>query len=535
MYCIKCGSELIEGAMFCSKCGEKVEQNPITADPVKVITPVTPPKSVKTVSIPVTVLTSVFSLALLCLVLVLIYRPVFNGPAFAKSTYVWFMYGLLIELVILFVAAIASRKTLLLSLIPLALEIFVGGLYKFEFVMRTLSTGNIWRWTSMMIICSIVFIIYFLAVLTKGRLRLAFGILSTISFVLFIAHYFIPAIGVIFDIGLAKTYRGQPYLFYGILFYLTYLVFSVGIILSLTPGSDRVDEHRATGSGGMIAAVLFCAVAIIGVLAVVITVSHRNAGNEAEISDSTSGLTEEKSVTLDTEVDKTPNVTFNDNDAIERLKAYAVNELENMGDEYAQETVDDYFTYQLVRSSDLGNGQYVYFGYFYIYRTLSETVLMTPDGRVYDYDKDKTAFEEYRNYFSFDITDTKEHSKMLDDPTFIEGGDDYESSGSDVDDIAQSNLSKWPGKYWLSDKEYIDVYDTFTEGKIHFGIQGLDASGEDTYFNEYTVDFTDPEMTEFSIPYQSGINEIFRLVDGGIQVSLDNGMNGANDGLYIKY
>ncbi len=149
-------------------------------------------------------------------------------------------------------------------------------------------------------------------------------------------------------------------------------------------------------------------------------------------------------------------------------------------------------------------------------------------------------FEKYKDYFSFDITDFSKSGQMLHDPTYQEGGYDFEDASEQEQEnnalTEENNLSKWPGLYVLEDDENyrIDVLDTYTDGTIYFGMYVLDASGTHVIYNEYNVAFSDPEMTEFSIPYQGDANEVFRLVDDGIIVSLDMDVRGVNDGFYKR-
>ena len=95
-------------------------------------------------------------------------------------------------------------------------------------------------------------------------------------------------------------------------------------------------------------------------------------------------------------------------------------------------------------------------------------------------------------------------------------------------------LAAWPGIYYLNEDTYIEVFDVSAGGTIHFGRRILDASGEFPIYHEYTVPFTNAEMTEFRNPYQGGINEVFTLVDGGINATLEGGGRGADSGFYVK-
>ena len=95
-------------------------------------------------------------------------------------------------------------------------------------------------------------------------------------------------------------------------------------------------------------------------------------------------------------------------------------------------------------------------------------------------------------------------------------------------------LAAWPGIYYLNEDTYIKVFDVSAGGTIHFGRRILDSSGEFPIYHEYTVPFTNAEMTEFQTPYQGGINEVFTLVDGGINATLEGGGRGADSGFYVK-
>ncbi len=223
---------------------------------------------------------------------------------------------------------------------------------------------------------------------------------------------------------------------------------------------------------------------------------------------------------------------------IEQLKKYAATQLVlKMGasNEEAKEMVDYYLTYQIIRGIDTDNGENIYLADIYIERTLSETVIVTLSGNVFDNINYKYVFDGYRNGFSFDITNFDEYYKMMDDPTYVAGGDGFDVDTS-VEPDEGNALSKWSGVYELEeDPNYrIEVMNTFTDGTIYFNMDVMDAEGIGVISNEYNVSFSNDEMTEFTIPYQNEVNEVFRLVDGGIEVSLDNGMRGANDGFYKK-
>lgn len=232
-----------------------------------------------------------------------------------------------------------------------------------------------------------------------------------------------------------------------------------------------------------------------------------------------------------------------DDTILDILKSHTIFKLSEMGDTNPSETVDDYFSYQIVRSqkeTEEGNRRYLYYANIYVYRTFSETVLVSPYGDVYELYEDRKMFEKYKDYFSFDITDFSKSGQMLHDPTYQEGGYDFEDASEQEQEnnalTEENNLSKWPGLYVLEDDENyrIDVLDTYTDGTIYFGMYVLDASGTHVIYNEYNVAFSDPEMTEFSIPYQGDANEVFRLVDDGIIVSLDMDVRGVNDGFYKR-
>ena len=259
---------------------------------------------------------------------------------------------------------------------------------------------------------------------------------------------------------------------------------------------------------------------------------------------------------------------------IDLLKQYCVSNINvTVGDK--KEIVDNYFSYQMARSSDLGNGFYAYFAEISVYRTFGTNALVLPDGTIIDGNKTPNEFGKYKDYFSFDITKTYESwEDMKNDPTYAHGGygednkddskedekdkdkedekdkdkedDEHDGKEDEQDDVneeekekeraekRQEALSKWVDTFRLDVQNVIEVLSANEEGTIQFKLTVADASGETTVTNTYTAQFSNDDWTEFTIPYQSGINEIFKLDDNGVRVSLDNGMQGANDGLYIK-
>lgn len=216
---------------------------------------------------------------------------------------------------------------------------------------------------------------------------------------------------------------------------------------------------------------------------------------------------------------------------LELVKQYCADHITDAGGN-TREMVEDYFFYQLVRSSDLGNGLYAFCVSASVYRTYHVEALILPDGTIYDLEKDTGIAAEYNKYFSFDITQPySSGAEARKDPTFVEGGYGIDS---EPDDDRKSVISKWSGTFRLDEYNTIEVLNVYDDGRIQFRFTVLTADGENTVTNTYTGTFTNDAWTEFSIPYQSGVNEIFRLEENGIRVLLDIDMQGANDGLYVK-
>ncbi len=115
--------------------------------------------------------------------------------------------------------------------------------------------------------------------------------------------------------------------------------------------------------------------------------------------------------------------------------------------------------------------------------------------------------------------------------TYAEVNPDNTTTSDDGYVTVNSDLA---GIYRLNDSAYIEIFDVFTDGSVYFSMTVPDASGEESIYNEYNVSFIDGERTTFQITYQGDIYEVFRFVENGIEVSLDNGMKGVNDGLYIR-
>ncbi len=140
----------------------------------------------------------------------------------------------------------------------------------------------------------------------------------------------------------------------------------------------------------------------------------------------------------------------------------------------------------------------------------------------------------------------------MDIPHYVEdvnGNHRWHQTLFDVDEISDASADNttimpdneytnadtgWPGYYVLENGNYIEVFDTYSDGTIYFGMSTMSAAGDEFIYNEYTVPFNDTNMKEIQIEYQSGIYEIFKLDDDGISVSLSNGMPGANDGFYKR-
>lgn len=96
---------------------------------------------------------------------------------------------------------------------------------------------------------------------------------------------------------------------------------------------------------------------------------------------------------------------------------------------------------------------------------------------------------------------------------------------------------QWVGYYVLNDMNDIEI--TYADNcSLRLEMNVSDAAGTSVVHNEYQAYFTDPYCTRFTLPYQSGILQIFDYdgshEDAGISVSLSNGMLGANDGYYAK-
>ncbi len=212
------------------------------------------------------------------------------------------------------------------------------------------------------------------------------------------------------------------------------------------------------------------------------------------------------------------------------IKQYCVNNMTSSSTDKVKE-VDDYLSYRFIRSSDLGNGLYAYCADALVYRTYYAGMLIMPDGTIYNKETQPEMFEKYKDYFPSSITDFSTFwNKVKNDPTYVHGG----FGDDEIDDEHKEIISKWTGTFRLDSQNAIEVLGVYEDGTIGFRLTVADASGESTVTNSYTAKFTNDAWTEFSIPYQSGINEIFRLEDTGIRVSLDIDMQGANDGLYVK-
>ena len=152
--------------------------------------------------------------------------------------------------------------------------------------------------------------------------------------------------------------------------------------------------------------------------------------------------------------------------------------------------------------------------------------------RVYNYDLDSFVIDE-----NGEPHPDKSYNEMKrSEPEYeirteiLDGTEESKEPGGDIYEY----MSRWVGTYKLSDREYIHVIETYRDGMIYFEMSMVDASGESTFVNEYTSFLQQPDLNSFQIPYQSGVNEVFELKDGGIEVHLDNGMKGANDGFYVK-
>ena len=215
---------------------------------------------------------------------------------------------------------------------------------------------------------------------------------------------------------------------------------------------------------------------------------------------------------------------------IQLLKQYCVRNITDVS-QNVEGFVDDYFSYQIVKSSILPNGTYAFCAEVSVYRTYHADVLVMPDGTIYNYEEHPEAFEQYKDFFPSSITDLYGDFwvNARKDPTYLSGG--YGSNSEDDEKTAL--MSRWCGTYRLDDVNTIEILSVSDNGTISFRFTVTAADGS-AITNNCTGTFTDDTWTAFSMPYQSGANEIFRLEDTGIRVSLDIDMRGANDGLYVR-
>ncbi len=224
-------------------------------------------------------------------------------------------------------------------------------------------------------------------------------------------------------------------------------------------------------------------------------------------------------------------------EVVENIKKIAVKEMKSMKlvpSDYNIE--DDDLNYTIVRSSDIGDGEYAYWVSFGIYRLFSTYGVIYPNGQFYKDEKYyESYYQKYRNYFSFDITSMNDFDRMKSDPSYYDSSVEAEKERlAKLDPNNPSeNLTRWQGTYVLSQYEYIEVLNVYIPNQVYFIFHTTDAEGFWTA-NEYLVDCSNELNTEIKIPYQADIYEILKLEEDGISVYLDNGMQGANDGFYKR-